>query len=81
MADDRTVTELGADEVRSLCGSLLDWQVEAILALKPAAADVVAAAGWASGLDELGQEGRPLSGVVAQIYDVMIAGEPAEEDR
>ena len=71
--------EARADEVHSLCGDLLDWKLEAILALKPTAADVAAAVGWASGQDDLGQEGRPLSGIVAQVYDLLRSDEPTED--
>lgn len=84
MVDIRTTTaqtEAGADDVRALCGDILDWKLEAILALKPTAADVAAAVGWAGGQDDLGQEGRPRSGLVAQVYDLLISDEPIEEER
>lgn len=84
MVDIRTMTaqaEARADEVRAVCGDILDWKLEAILAMKPTAADVAAAVGWASGQDDLGQEGRPRSGIVAQIYDLLISDEATEEER
>ena len=80
----RTMTaqsEAAADEVRALCGDILDWKLEAILALKPTAADVAAAVGWACGRDDLGQEGRPRAGLVAQVYDLLVSDEPVEDER
>ena len=84
MVDDRTAAgrdTLDADELRALCGDLLDWKVEAILALKPTAADVATAVGWASGQDDLGREGRPLTGLAAQVYDLLLSDEPYGEER
>jgi hypothetical protein len=72
---------LGADEVRAICGDLLDWKLEAILALQPTAGDVAVAVGWASGNDDLGRQGRPLSGVAAQVYDLLISDEAVDEER
>jgi hypothetical protein len=68
----------GAD-VRELCGDVLDWKVAAILALGPSPSDVGAAAAWAQGEDELGQRGRPLQGLAAQVYDVLKADDYPEE--
>lgn len=84
MVDDQMATPqetLGSDDLRGLCGDLLDWKVEAILALNPTAADVATAVGWAGGQDELGQEGRPLAGVAAQVYDLLLSDDPVEEER
>lgn len=64
-----------ADDVRQTCGDLLDWKVSAILALQPSAADLDVAVGWANQQDELGQEGQPLEGLPAQIYEVLTADE------
>lgn len=84
MVDNRTTKsqpEAVAEDVRSLCGDILDWKIAAILALRPTVADVAAAVGWASGRDDLGQAGRPLSGPVAQVYDLLLSDEPMEEER
>lgn len=66
---------LTADEVRELCGDVLDWKVSGILALQPSAADLAVAFGWANQQDELGQEGRPLEGLPAQLYEILTADE------
>jgi hypothetical protein len=70
---------LTAQDVRELCGDVLDWKVAAILALRPNSGDVAAAAAWAGGEDELGQAGRPLVGVAAQVYDLLNADAYPEE--
>lgn len=70
---------LTADEVRELCGDLLDWKISAILALQPSPADLEVAIGWANQQDELGQEGRPLEGLPARIYELLTADEEGLE--
>ena len=70
-----------ARDVQELCGDILDWKTDAILALRPTAGDVAAAVAWASGQDELGQEGRPLEGLAAQISDLLTADEVYGEER
>ncbi|MFZ5721887.1 MAG: hypothetical protein ACOY5Y_20730 [Pseudomonadota bacterium] len=79
MAEART--DLTAADVRGICGDILDWKVAAILELRPAAADVEAAAAWAGGQDDLGRLGRPLSGTTAQVYDILTADEALEDER
>lgn len=64
-------TEAAAQDVRDLCGDILDWKLNAILSLRPSIGDVAAAAAWAGGQDDLGQEGRPLEGLAAQVYDLL----------
>jgi hypothetical protein len=65
--------EVSQEDIRALCGELLDWKVEAILELGPTVADVATAAAWANGQDELGREGRPLDGLASQIYDLLVS--------
>lgn len=73
-------SDLTAADVRGICGDILDWKVAAILELRPTAGDVEAAAGWASGQDDLGRFGRPLSGVTAQVYEILTADEDFEDE-
>lgn len=70
-----------ARDVQNLCGDMLDWKIDAILKLRPTAGDVAAAVAWASGQDELGQDGRPLEGLAAKIYDLLTADEVYGEER
>jgi hypothetical protein len=81
MAQTLDQERLTAEEVRRLCGDLLDWKVSAILALQPTSGDVAAAVGWANRQDELGQEGHPLEGVPAQVYEVLTADEDDGAER
>jgi hypothetical protein len=75
MAQPPDLDRLTADEVHEICGDVLDWKVSAILALQPTAEDLAVAVGWANQQDELGQEGLPLEGVPAQVYEVLTADE------
>jgi len=72
---------LSPEELHALCGDMLDWKVKAILALDPTAADVSAAVAWLNGQDELLEEGHPLAGMAAQVYELLIADEDFGEDR
>jgi len=74
-------TRLSADDIRGLCGDILDWKLEAILELEPSAVDVAAAVAWAEGTDELAEQGRPLSGMTAQVYDLLVADGELDEQR
>lgn len=66
---------LTAQDVRDICGDIPDWKLRAILTLEPTAGDVAAAIAWSNGQDELGAAGRPLEGVAAQVYDLLISDE------
>ena len=76
---ERMEPELTANDVRNLCGDLLDWKVAAILALRPSPDEVATATAWATGQDELGQAGRPLEGLAARVYDVLKADDYPDE--
>ncbi|MGZ3273886.1 MAG: hypothetical protein ACXU82_11485 [Caulobacteraceae bacterium] len=81
MAQTLDQDRLTAEQVRELCGEVLDWKVSAILALRPTAADLEVAVGWANHQDELGQEGQPLEGLAAQVYEVLTADEDDGAER
>lgn len=73
---------LDAGEIRRECGTVLDWQVEAILATGASSGDLAAAVAWLDGQDDvMGDARRPLTGRAAQVYDILAAGEePDDED-
>jgi hypothetical protein len=73
--------ELSAAEVRELCGEILDWKLNAILALEPTAVDLEAALAWANRQDDLLEEGRPLGSVAASICDLLVSDEEFGEER
>jgi hypothetical protein len=79
--DAKEVAVVTAEDVREICGDILDWKLAAILALRPTGADLTAAVGWAGGEDELGQQGHPLTGVAATLYDVLRSDEDYGEER
>ncbi len=70
-----------AEEVRRLCGDMLDWKVSAILALRPSAEDLAAAVAWAERQDDIGQEGHPLEGLPAQVYELLTADDDDGAER
>jgi hypothetical protein len=68
---------LTAEEIRRIAGRLSDDRVSAILATGATAADVVEAFTRLSNDEHLE---RPLTGVVAAVYDILKPDEPDEED-
>jgi len=69
------------DEVRAILGDLDDATVLEILNLSPTVLELEEAAVWSGGDgDVLGKEGRPLTGIAAQLYEILTRDEQ-EEDR
>jgi hypothetical protein len=65
-----------SDEVRAICGNLDDEKVIDILNLQPTAAELEQAVLWTAGDgDLLARSGRPLTGKVAEIVEIL-----ADED-
>lgn len=68
------------DELTRIVGDIEEAKLAAILALMPSAAEVEEAFLWATGGgDKVDRAGHPLSGVVAQIYEILTIGEEEEE--
>jgi hypothetical protein len=73
---------LTADEIRSIVGRISDDRIAAILATGATPADVVEAFTWLSSDEYLsGGLNRALSGVVAEVYEILKPEELEEEDR
>jgi hypothetical protein len=69
-------TAINADQLRSIVGDIEDAKFIEILELRPTLAEVEQAAIWAAGDgDILGKEGRPLTGKIAQIVEILTAEE------
>ncbi len=65
-----------ADELKSIVGDIDEAKVIEILKLNPTVAELEEAAVWAAGDgDVLDKEGRPLTGIAAQIFDILTADE------
>ena len=79
---DTQTEQLTPAEVRRLCGDILDWKVEAIVATRGTAADLEIALAWAEGIDSpmLDAE-HPLAGAASQIHDLLIADEEYGEEQ
>jgi hypothetical protein len=62
------------DELLRVVGDVDESKLLAILALRPTIAEVEEAATWATGSgDMLGKTGHPLTGVVAQVFEILTA--------
>lgn len=74
-------SNLSRDDVIRICGDIDDWKVKAIIDTKATLSDLELANAWATGEDEtLGEEREPLSGTVAEVYDILLVGEEFEEE-
>jgi hypothetical protein len=70
------------DDIKRILGDIDESKVIEILELKPTVADVEEAAVWARGNgDILAKAGRPQTGVIAQIADIVTADEEEPEPR
>lgn len=73
---------LTLQDVRDIAGDLDDAKVAAILATGADAEQLEEALAWAAGeSDVMGDLERPLSGTVAQLYDILLTGEEFPEDQ
>ena len=74
--DVETPTGLEPHDVRRLCGEILDWKVDAILASGATESDLEVAVAWLTGADEATHEARaPIAGKAAVVYDLLAGGE------
>jgi hypothetical protein len=74
--------KLSVEDVRHVCGDLLDWKVNAILGTNATIGDLEAAVAWLEGEDDvMGEERRPLTGASAQVYDILAADEEFPDER
>jgi hypothetical protein len=69
------------EDIRSILGDLDDATTIEILGLSPSVSDLEEALMWSSGSggDVLGTKGRPLTGIAAQVFDILARGEQEEE--
>ena len=71
---------LTPQDVRHIVGDLDDVRIAAILATDATVEEVEEAAAWASGeSDTMGELERPLEGVVATVYDILMTGEELDD--
>ncbi len=63
-------------ELRSIVGDIDETKIVEIIKLNPTVADLEEAAIWAGGNgDTLGKTGHPLTGIAAQVFDILIVDE------
>ena len=73
---------LTPQDIRDIAGDLDDAKTTAILATRANAEQLEEAMAWASGeSDVMGDLERPLTGVVARLYDILMTGEEFPEER
>jgi hypothetical protein len=73
---------LTPQDVKDIVGDLDDAKIAVILATGANAEQLEEAMAWAAGeSDVMGDLERPLSGVVARLYDILMTGEEFPEDR
>jgi hypothetical protein len=70
------------DEVRQLCGDIVDWKLSAIIATGASPEEIEECVAWISGQDDvMGEERKPLTGKVAEVYDILVSDDEwGEED-
>ena len=75
-------SSLTPQDVRDIARDLDDAKIAAILATGANAEQLNEAMAWASGeSDVMGDLERPLEGVVARLYDILMTGEKFPENR
>lgn len=80
--DSKNVPVTTAAEVRHVAGPLNDDAIAAILRIEPSLEELESAARYALGEGDLvDRAGHPLSGRVAQLYEILSAEEADEEER
>ncbi len=78
----RAKQRLTRDAVIKAAGALDDVSIAEIIATGATIEELEEAVTWANGVTRLGRElGRPLTGVVAQLYEILTADEAFADDR
>jgi hypothetical protein len=73
-------TPLSAEEIRGIVGRLSDDRIGAIQATEATAAEVLKAFTWLTSGEYSGRHQPPVTGVVAEVYDILKPDLPATED-
>jgi hypothetical protein len=77
-----TVAHLGRGEILEIAGNIEDAKVAAIEQSGATIEQLEEAVAWASGLSGvMSKERHPLSGVVAEIYEILTADENYRDER
>jgi hypothetical protein len=81
-ANGQGAAPLTSEEVRRLCGDIVDWKVSAILASGAGPDELETCLAWMAGADDvMGEERKPLSGRAAALYDILTADDWDDPDR
>jgi hypothetical protein len=72
---------ISTDELRRILGDIEESRLLAILALRPTIAEVEEAALWNAGSGDLvSRAGHPLTGVAAQIFEILAVDDEESRD-
>ena len=73
-------TPLTAEDVVHMCGDIPDWKVATILKSGANAAELELALAWTYGESDIAGEARlPLTGLAAQVYEILVGDEETWE--
>jgi len=76
------MSTLSHEEIRRLCGDVPDEKMVRILASGASVEDLEIALAWAAGeSDVMGKERHALSGVAAELYDILAGDEEWQDER
>ncbi|MBU6461363.1 MAG: hypothetical protein KGL35_29800 [Bradyrhizobium sp.] len=78
---DSATAPASAEDIRAILGALNESDLLEILHLQPTIRDLEEAATWLSGDRDIFSAGDPLSGVVAEIVDVLTLDDEDEAQR
>ena len=71
---------LTVEDVAHMCGDISDWKVAAVLKSGANAEELELALAWTYGESDIAGEARlPLTGLAAQIYEILVGEEEAWE--
>jgi hypothetical protein len=77
----KKTSKLGRRDILEIAGAIDDGKVAAIERTGATVGELETAVAWASGLSgAMSEERRPLSGVVAEIYEILTADEEYEDE-
>ena len=67
---------LTQEDVTHLCGDIPDWKTAAILKSRANAKELELALAWTTGKSDIAGEARlPLTGLAAQVYEILVGDE------
>lgn len=80
--DDGRQPTIDSQELRGMLGDVDDERLVEIIALRPSRADIEVALAWAAAeSDVMGEARKPLTGIAAEVYEILCGDSEFEDDR